>query len=246
MRRFDFYCEWDGDTELDYRSASLFHGVIMHAFPARFSEQLHKTAIAEFHQKLEFGKNAVKWSIHALTDECADYIDDCLYHKMDAFYLKQKQIELRIVKKESSDNLSYYEWYRMRTREGGLSNKIRIEFSGPTSFKSYNVYLEEPNLSLCYRSLAIRLGGLQETIRFPKKIWQQLADQTSIQHKTVKKCSFPLEKVTIPAFKGEMTVELQGDEDELLMMNLLWEFANFAGIGIKTAVGMGQAKVTFL
>ena len=76
MRRFDFYCEWDGDTELDYRSASLFHGVIMHAFPARFSEQLHKTSIAEFHQKLEFGKNAVKWTIHALTDECAGYIDD--------------------------------------------------------------------------------------------------------------------------------------------------------------------------
>ncbi|WP_319996180.1 CRISPR system precrRNA processing endoribonuclease RAMP protein Cas6 [Trichococcus shcherbakoviae] len=246
MQRFDFYCEWDGGTELDYRSASLFHGVIMHALPASFSEHLHKTSVAEFHQKLEFGENALKWTIHALTDECAGYVEESLYQKMDTFYLKQKQIELRVVRKESSDNLSYYEWYCMQSRKGEPSNKVRVAFSSPASFKSYNTYLEEPNLSLCYRSLAMRLGSVQETIRFPKKIWEHLADQTSIRHHAIEKCSFPLEKVNIPAFKGEMILELQGDEDELLMMNLLWDFANFAGLGIKTAVGMGQTEVTFL
>ena len=41
-------------------------------------------------------------------------------------------------------------------------------------------------------------------------------------------------------------LELKGNKEDLTMMNLLWHYAEYAGIGVKTALGMGAVEVTFI
>lgn len=246
MKKFNLHCRWDADRSLDYCSSSLFHGVLMRALKAEYAQYLHQASVAEFHQQLMFEGNQLQWTIYALTDQATRRIEKDWFETVESFYLEQKNLTVTIEKKSASEDVSYLDWYLKHTTQSSYPTKINIRFLSPTSFKSYNRYLQKPSLSLCYRSLVMRLGSLQDTVTFPKKIWNQLAEQTEIIEQTTEKTSFPLEKTKIPAFKDELVLELRGSQEDLAMMNLLWCFAEWAGIGVKTALGMGAVEVTFI
>ena len=52
-----------------------------------------------------------------------------------------------------------------------------------------------------------------------------------------------MEKVKIPAFIGKITIKLTGTKTMTNFANMLFEFGEYSGIGIKTSLGMGCIKL---
>ena len=54
---------------------------------------------------------------------------------------------------------------------------------------------------------------------------------------------FHLEGVTIPSFIGEVTIKITGPQMMVNLANMLAAFGEYAGIGIKTSIGMGAVEI---
>ena len=52
--------------------------------------------------------------------------------------------------------------------------------------------------------------------------------------------SFQLEGVSVPSFMGNISFIINGNKEFKSYINLLAEYANYSGVGIKTALGMGK------
>ena len=68
---------------------------------------------------------------------------------------------------------------------------------------------------------------------------EQLCENTQIVRYDLKSVNFSLEGVRIPAFIGKITIKINGTKTMADFANMLLEFGTYAGVGIKTALGMG-------
>jgi CRISPR/Cas system endoribonuclease Cas6 (RAMP superfamily) len=57
---------------------------------------------------------------------------------------------------------------------------------------------------------------------------------------------FALEGTRIQAFRGSYTLAFKGNLMSRKIMCMLGEFAQYSGIGIKTALGMGATKTNII
>ena len=55
---------------------------------------------------------------------------------------------------------------------------------------------------------------------------------------------FHLEGTSIPAFMGHMEVHINGPQPLVNLIHLLLRYGEYAGVGIKTAMGMGAMRIT--
>ena len=72
---------------------------------------------------------------------------------------------------------------------------------------------------------------------------ETLVQSTVVSRYHLRSATFSLEGVRIPAFMGEMTLRVAGTQTMANFANMLAQFAAYAGIGIKTALGMGAVEV---
>lgn len=59
----------------------------------------------------------------------------------------------------------------------------------------------------------------------------------------LKSTTFSLEGVKIPSFIGKITIKITGTQTMANFAHMLFEFGEYAGVGIKTALGMGYVKM---
>ncbi len=71
----------------------------------------------------------------------------------------------------------------------------------------------------------------------------QLTENSSIEKYRLRSTCFPLEGVKIPAFMGELGIYISGTETMARYARLLFRFGEYAGVGIKTAMGMGALRI---
>ena len=75
---------------------------------------------------------------------------------------------------------------------------------------------------------------------------QHLADAVKVIGYNLSLQQYSVGGVPIDAFKGRYTLLLRGTEAQNRIAALLLAYAEYAGIGIKTALGMGGVLINFL
>ena len=123
---------------------------------------------------------------------------------------------------------------------------VRLHFLTPTAFKSRGEYVIFPEVHQIVRSLVGRWNSL-----FPDEA--QLADMAvplmtdvlRIRDYDLRTCRFGLKDSKVPGFTGSVLLMPvpQGERSAELIGQMLG-FAEYAGVGIKTALGMGCVSVT--
>ena len=125
--------------------------------------------------------------------------------------------------------------------------KAEITFVTPTSFKAYGSYKIYPDNAYIFRSLLKRWnaysGGL---VLEEENLEQHLADAVKIIGYNLSLQQYSVGGAPIDAFKGRYTLLLRGTEAQNRIAALLLAYAEYAGIGIKTALGMGGVFINFL
>ena len=71
---------------------------------------------------------------------------------------------------------------------------------------------------------------------------EALVEQSEIVRYRLQTVPFPLEKVQITGFTGSICIHIRGPETMARYLRMLFKFGEFAGVGIKTGMGMGAMK----
>ena len=128
--------------------------------------------------------------------------------------------------------------------EKDYSPFIQIHFLTPTAFKKQGKYLFYPDIRCIFQSL---MNKYDSAARNEKMVdtdtLEQLTENAQIVRYDLKSVSFSLEGVKIPAFIGKVVVKMNGTRTISNFANMLFEFGEYSGVGIKTALGMGCMKI---
>lgn len=114
----------------------------------------------------------------------------------------------------------------------------------PTAFKRQGKYINFPDMQLIYQSLMNRYSAISEDMDMrDKETLEQLVENSEIVRYRLKTVKFPLEKVEIVGFQGEIGIYIRGTDTMARYARMLFRFGEYAGVGIKTSIGMGSIKI---
>lgn len=85
-------------------------------------------------------------------------------------------------------------------------------------------------------------AAVGENVMLDEETLDQLCEKAQIVRYDLKSVNFSLEGVRIPAFIGKITIKMNGTKTMTDFANMLIEFGTYAGVGIKTALGMGYIR----
>lgn len=71
---------------------------------------------------------------------------------------------------------------------------------------------------------------------------EELINSSEIVRYRLNSTSFPLERVTIPSYKGSITIRVRGNDTISRYIRLLLTFGEYSGVGVKASIGMGAIR----
>lgn len=235
--------ELEADSaEFGYYQSSNLQGVLMEQIDSGYAQKLHEQGLKPYSQYLERA-DKMKWRVKTLTAEAYQQI---LFPLLDSrfgeFYLEKKRMHIKICRKEVR-TIPYQELLD-EFYSDTCSRYLNLEFLTPTSFKSGGRYVIMPDMRYIYQSLMNKYSAVSADLDlYDEETLRQLAGSSVITQYRLRSTAFPLEGVKIPSFKGEMRVKLNGTDTMANYVRLLVRFGEFAGVGIKTAMGMGGMRI---
>ncbi|MDR0501088.1 MAG: CRISPR-associated endoribonuclease Cas6, partial [Coriobacteriales bacterium] len=130
---------------------------------------------------------------------------------------------------------------------GCSQSRTTIRFLTPTAFKSAGQYVFMPSTQLLFQNLLMRYFYVFEEGSEPDaETITYLSEHTSIIAYNLRSQyadNIASKGKKIPAFIGSLTLKINGEQTLTGFAQMLLSFGEFAGIGIKTSMGMGAMSV---
>lgn len=222
-------------------TASLFHGLLMEQLPPDYAAQLHENALRPFSQNILPRDGGGIWTLSVLTAEDAERLLPPVQALRSAELLQKN--DLISFQAPELHSITYPDLFRQHYILEDAPRLIRLQFETAAAFKSAGQYVNLPSAKLILSGLVRRYDL---TCRIHDTVYDTLFDEieqrVSISAFRIRSTVFPLEGVRIPAFIGEITLRVSGNQTFRSYINMLCDYAQYSGIGIKTALGMGRVK----
>ena len=227
-------------TAVNFQQSSNFQGVIMETIAPAYAARLHGNQLNPYSQCITKENDKVIWSVKALNEEAYENII-LPVSKLTDITLRKKQISMSVYNKTvtvKDEKELVKEFYDKK-----CSKYLEVKFQTPTSFKSDGKYIIYPDLGLIYASLMRKYSAASEEFdMFDEETLEALVEQREIVRYRLNTVPFPLEKIKITGFTGNICIHIRGTETMARYVRMLLEFGEFAGVGIKTGMGMGAMK----
>lgn len=239
------FLDYENACDFNFNKASLLQGVLMEQIDPTYAEKLHMQGLKPYSQciRIEEQKKVV-WYIRTLSAEARqNIVQPLLADTFQEFYLEHEKKNIKIIGKELAElpiQRLFQNFY-----SDTASRSFTIEFLSPTAFKKNGKYSFYPEMFNIYQSLMRKFDSVsQKESMFSDETLEQLTASTEVTAYNLKSVTFSLEGVRIPAFIGVLNIKIHGSQTMINFANLLFQFGNFSGVGIKTAMGMGSIHVT--
>lgn len=228
--------------ELNYQMSSLFHGVLMELLPGEYVEYLHLSQLHPYTQHLEYREGSWYWIICCLNEEATRTIIQESLWNIEEITIKKREMHIDILQKKYTE-LTYREMMD-EFYEKDAERYIQLHFVSPTAFKQRGCYIFYPYLRCIFQSLMNKYdAAVKEQTMVDEDTLEQLCTGAQIVRYDLKSTTFSLEGVKIPSFIGKITIKITGTQTMANFAHMLFEFGEYAGVGIKTALGMGYVKM---
>lgn len=227
-------------TEINFQQSSNLQGIIMETITPEYAGRLHRNQLNPYSQCLVKENGKTVWYIKTLNEELYENLLLPM-SKTEEIYLKKKNICAPILNKTielKEEQELVREFY-----EKECSKYLDINFVTPTSFKSNGKYVIYPDIRLIYASLMKKFSAASNELdMFDEETLETLTEQSEIVRYRLQTVPFPLEKIKITGFSGNICIHIKGPETMARYVRMLLEFGEFSGVGIKTGIGMGAMK----
>ncbi len=228
--------------DLDYRKSSLLHGALMERLDTNYASFLHQQQMHPYSQHICKTADGIVWHIQTLNKDAFENIIQPCRNGADYFELKHSGEKINIISqsleiKEKKELLA--DFYNEQAERS-----FSIEMITPTSFKQNGRYFILPDVRLLCQNLMQRYSVTSGNVdMIDSEAMEQIVENTFVSRHRIKSVLFPLEGHSVPGFCGNVTLRCQGTETMTRYLRLLLRFGEYAGIGIKTAVGMGAMRI---
>lgn len=218
-------------------------GVLMEHIDSEYAAWLHAQPFNPYSQYCLLGADGqtLGWRISTLTLEAFQHIALPL-QQMDGFDLRAAGMSLGV---ESLSITSTSQKDLTDLIYGAQERRIKVEFVTPTAFKRAGSYVFMPDVRSIFQNLLMRYYQVYEGSN-------EVEEETlGYLEQHIRIVSYRLQshyfghvagKAKIPGFLGTVTFALDGPQQVCGLANMLVRFGEFAGVGIKTSMGMGGMR----
>ncbi len=243
LQKIILQCEYAGDQKASYQWGSIFHGVLIDNMPSDIADYLHQIQLRPFSQYiLPNGEKRIDWHIGLWDDQVSDVIIKNLM-SLKEIYLKQKGLYLKVVG-SSKHSLSLDDYFSHFFGTSDICRRFEIIFLTPCTHKQYGRYTMFPSPELIIQSLSMRYNAFSNEYSLDDaEAMAQIASHLRIVRYSLRSAVYYLEKTKITGYTGRITLAMSGPEQLARLAGALISFAEYSGLGIKTALGMGGIKV---
>ncbi len=213
------------------------YALMLENLPEHYCDTLHQNAKTPVSQYLlPQPDGTVLWRITLLGQECRRIAGPVL-NETDHFYLKHEKLPLTVIRREMQTVESVEQLFTMVQ----TPCRHRLEFLTAACFRRQGHYLPLPDPRLILQSQIQKWNDC-----FPECPIEDQGDGLDamaagllIHSFQIRDQKFWLKGYPVPGFVGEMALENQLEGFHRLLADVLLEFSGFAGVGMKTALGMG-------
>lgn len=227
---------------------SVFHGLLMDIVGRDVTAWLHDENTRPFSQCIYYDRTheVPIWRICTLSEMAYEYVLlPVLSVVGNKLFLEHKDWHV-----ELKEPCTYLETeYQDLMDEVFCSEELpmggKIDFLTTASFKRDGRYVIMPELYLIFQSLITRWNVFFERGSISAKgLERELEACCHITKYNLHTQSFSVNGSNIYGFCGNMNVRFSGNDMAKRLMRLIMLYADFAGVGIKTALGMGAINYT--
>lgn len=243
LQRITLQCSCEEAARPNYNWGSLFHGFLMDTMPSEVGEMLHQSNLRPFSQYVvPQSEQQLNWVIGLWDSTIADYIIQTVM-PLTRIDIKHKGITLKInsIQRSSESEAEFFS--RFFTGET-LCRRYEVEFVTPCTHKQDGAYVLFPTPELMIHSVSKRYAafGQEVSLDDPEAI-AQVARHIRIVRYSLRSAVFHMENTKITGYMGKTTLVINGPEQLARLAGAMLSFAEYSGMGIKTALGMGGVRV---
>jgi CRISPR-associated endoribonuclease Cas6 len=150
---------------------------------------------------------------------------------------------------QSQDIIHYEDLYhRLVASDPTPERRFKLTFLTPTSFSQGRTYLPLPLPTLMFRSWLERWNHFSPVYLGGDDLIAYLGDAIALTRHRLQTQSVQIHQGRVTGFTGDITLQVLSRADLLLanVATLLVNYAQFAGTGIKTRLGMGVTKNDYI
>ncbi|MEG1683003.1 MAG: CRISPR system precrRNA processing endoribonuclease RAMP protein Cas6 [Oscillospiraceae bacterium] len=214
--------------------------------PPSFGNALHRDAVTPVSQFLQVkGGGALLWTVNLLGGESEEVLSPIL-ERQERFFLQKEELSLAITRRQRH---SVPDVETLLAGVAACSGLHQLSFHTATAFKSQGQYQNLPTDRLIVQSLIKKWNGCFADCPIEDEDGQgvdALAAGLRCRQFHLSARSYFLKGNALPGFVGTLTLEnrLSGFQRQLADALLL--FSGYAGVGIKTTLGMGGVEHRFV
>ncbi len=214
---------------------------LLNALPDRFARELHGNEVTPISQFLTCEENRCVWTVNLIGDACEEIAAPVLEGKKSygvGNHYKANQAEMSVVSEEKRSIKSVEELLALAANDSALH---KLTFQTATAFKSQGRYVNLPTNRLILNNLVKKWNGCISNcpIEVEDDGVEALAEKLDCTRFSLRNRSYNLKGNVLHGFTGEMTFENRASGFHREILNALLLFSAYAGVGIKTTLGMG-------
>ena len=186
---------------------------------------------------------------YPLTNQKASVFQGILMQEIDADYAEQlHQSQLHPYSQHIISDKEKTIW-RIYTLDEEAYQQIILPLLNP-KFDSFTIERDQVKIKIVDKKLSTSsrqrlieeyyLGECDRYIRL--KFVTPTAFKSQGRY-NIRSALFPLEGVRIPAYEGFIVIKVKGPQALVNLANVLLRYAEYSGIGIKAAIGMGAIQI---
>lgn len=223
---------------------SLFHGVLHEQMPASLAENLHEDSLRPYSQYVlcASAADSLAWHVQTWQDDMAEAIQEAFRPEMTV-NIRYKKANF-LIKNVEHMQASEEAWALPFFTQEIPPSIYTLRFLTPCTHKSEGCYVLFPTPALIVNGLYRRFSQFSSTLVLDDTdAMRAVASNMEIISYRMHSQSFSLENVRIKGYMGALTVCLHGNNQLKKLGGMLLNFAAYAGVGIKTSLGMGACEV---
>lgn len=186
----------------------------------------------------------VTFKLSLLTEELLTGAIAAFFNPMaegEILSLSRKPVTVNSINMCPTDVDSFTSFDKLLT-EAHPETMVTFEFLTPTSFRGDGIQTLFPEPRLVFSSL-LRRWNTYSDVKIPEE-YAETFPSIKVANYNLRTELIHFSTYKIIGFKGRVEYELPKDASEgfLRKANALADFASFSGVGVKTAMGMGQVR----
>ncbi len=245
LHKFILQCNQNSEHRVNYHWGSVMHGILHENIPTELSAILHEDGLRPYAQYIlpTYETGELDWHISTWNDAVAKAIENN-FQKGFECKIKAKEAQLR-VKNIQHEAITEEAWALPYFTTEEPEDVYTIRFLTPCTHKTEGRYATFPATDFIINGLYRRFSSFSKVINLDDvEVMRTLCSNTEIAGYQLQDAIFYMEKTRIKGYTGTVTLKTYGNAQLRRLTGMLINFAEYAGIGVKTSIGMGGCAIS--